>query len=32
MSFQDIEEVRADQADLIKIEHALQQVLNYKVT
>jgi tRNA-splicing ligase RtcB (3'-phosphate/5'-hydroxy nucleic acid ligase) len=32
MSYKDIDQVMADQADLVKIEHTLRQVLNYKGT
>jgi tRNA-splicing ligase RtcB len=32
MSYKDIDQVMADQADLVKIEHTLRQILNYKGT
>jgi tRNA-splicing ligase RtcB (3'-phosphate/5'-hydroxy nucleic acid ligase) len=30
MSYKDIDQVMADQADLVRVEHTLRQVLNYK--
>jgi tRNA-splicing ligase RtcB len=32
MSYKDIDQVMADQADLVSVEHTLLQVLNYKGT